>query len=134
MPLQLLWTPLTRSLRSPPGRVQGHFGKDTDWKEWSQEMQDYCIQDVNVTKKLCDHFPPLPDWVALEHQVSQILTHSNFMDGILMNKLHGNLHLLSEDNLKILVNYYVTGILSSSDQALLLKSITDDTDTLKTVK
>tara|TARA_A100001201_G_scaffold415_1_gene1130 strand:+ start:661 stop:831 length:171 start_codon:yes stop_codon:yes gene_type:complete len=56
------------------------------------------------------------------------------MDGILMNRLHGNLHLLSEKNLRILINYYVTGILSSSDQALLLKSITDVTDTSKTVK
>lgn len=56
------------------------------------------------------------------------------MDGTLMNKLHGNLHLLSEDNLKRLVNYYVTGILSSTDQALLLKQITDDTDMSKTVK
>ena len=36
----------------------GSFGKDTDWQEWSQEMQDYCIQDVKVTTKLCDHFHP----------------------------------------------------------------------------
>ena len=38
------------------GEYKGDFGKDTDWKEWSQEMQDYCLQDVVVTKKLCDHF------------------------------------------------------------------------------
>lgn len=35
---------------------KGSFGKHTDWQEWSQEMQDYCVQDVNVTRKLCDHF------------------------------------------------------------------------------
>ena len=35
---------------------KGQFSKRTDWKNWSQEMQDYCCQDVNVTKKLCDHF------------------------------------------------------------------------------
>jgi len=40
------------------GEFKGSFGKTTDWKEWSQEMQDYCIQDVNVTKKLCKHFHP----------------------------------------------------------------------------
>ena len=40
------------------GEYKGSFGKDTDWKRWSPEMQDYCIQDVNVTKKLCDHFHP----------------------------------------------------------------------------
>ena len=37
---------------------KGDYGKTTDWKKWSQEMQDYCIQDVVVTKKLCDHFHP----------------------------------------------------------------------------
>tara|TARA_R100000353_G_scaffold23922_1_gene20681 strand:- start:2122 stop:2706 length:585 start_codon:yes stop_codon:yes gene_type:complete len=37
---------------------KGNFGKQTDWKVWSQEMQDYCIQDVVVTKKLCNHFHP----------------------------------------------------------------------------
>ena len=38
--------------------VDKTFGKDTDWQNWSQEMQDYCVQDVNVTTKLCDHFQP----------------------------------------------------------------------------
>ena len=40
------------------GVLKGDYGKDTDWKEWSQEMQDYCLQDVIVTKKLCEHFHP----------------------------------------------------------------------------
>ncbi len=40
------------------GEYKGDFSKTTDWKEWSQEMEDYCIQDVAVTKKLCDHFRP----------------------------------------------------------------------------
>ena len=40
------------------GESKGDFGKTTDWSEWSQEMQDYCKQDVIVTKKLCDHFHP----------------------------------------------------------------------------
>ena len=40
------------------GEYKGNFGKDTDWKEWSQEMEDYCAQDVKVTEKLCDHFHP----------------------------------------------------------------------------
>ena len=38
------------------GEYKGNFGKTTDWKEWSQEMQDYCKQDVIVTTKLCEHF------------------------------------------------------------------------------
>ena len=40
------------------GVYKGDFGETTDWKTWSQEMQDYCIQDVKVTEKLCDHFHP----------------------------------------------------------------------------
>jgi DNA polymerase III epsilon subunit-like protein len=40
------------------GERKGDYGKEADWKEWSQEMQDYCIQDVVVTNKLCQHFHP----------------------------------------------------------------------------
>ena len=40
------------------GEHKGNFGETTDWSEWSQEMEDYCIQDVKVTTKLCDHFLP----------------------------------------------------------------------------
>ena len=38
------------------GVLKGDYGKDTDWKEWSREMEDYCVQDVVVTTKLCEHF------------------------------------------------------------------------------
>ena len=40
------------------GEYKGDYGKTTDWKEWSQDMEDYCVQDVVVTKKLCEHFLP----------------------------------------------------------------------------
>ena len=43
------------------GEYKGDFSKTTDWQEWSQEMEDYCIQDVVVTQKLCDHFLPYLD-------------------------------------------------------------------------
>ena len=58
MPLQLRGRHSLESYGYRVGEYKGEFGKTTDWKEWSQEMQDYCIQDVNVTKKLCDHFSP----------------------------------------------------------------------------
>ena len=35
---------------------KGEFGKTTDWKEWSPEMQMYCKQDVAVLVKLWKHF------------------------------------------------------------------------------
>lgn len=34
------------------GVYKDTFGKTTDWQEWSQEMQDYCEQDVRVTERL----------------------------------------------------------------------------------
>lgn len=37
---------------------KGDFGKDADWAVWSQDMQDYCRQDVKLTTKLCQHFIP----------------------------------------------------------------------------
>ena len=38
------------------GEHKGDYVKDTDWSQWSQEMEDYCKQDVVVTTKLCEHF------------------------------------------------------------------------------
>ena len=35
---------------------KGEFAKHTDWQDWSQEMQDYCVQDVAVLSKLWKHF------------------------------------------------------------------------------
>jgi len=40
------------------GEHKGKFGQTSDWSEWSQEMEDYCVQDVEVTKKLCNYFLP----------------------------------------------------------------------------
>ena len=40
------------------GEYKGEFGKTTDWKEWSEEMEQYCQQDVKVTTKLWKHFQP----------------------------------------------------------------------------
>lgn len=40
------------------GEYKGCFAKTTDWQDWSQDMEDYCIQDVNVTTKLWESFQP----------------------------------------------------------------------------
>ena len=58
MPLQLYGRHSLEAYGHRLGEYKGTFGKDTDWQEWSQEMQDYCKQDVKVTTKLCDHFHP----------------------------------------------------------------------------
>ena len=58
MPLQLYGRHSLEAYGYRLGEYKGEFGKTTDWSEWSQDMQDYCEQDVVVTKKLCDHFRP----------------------------------------------------------------------------
>ena len=58
MPLQLYGRHSLEAYGYRLGEYKGEFGKTTDWKEWSQELEDYCVQDVRVTKKLCEHFHP----------------------------------------------------------------------------
>ena len=58
MPLQLYGRHSLEAYGYRLGEYKGEFGKTTDWEEWSQELEDYCIQDVRVTQKLCDHFHP----------------------------------------------------------------------------
>ena len=56
MPLKLYGRHSLESYGYRLGEYKGEFGKSTDWKEWSEEMERYCIQDVNVTTKLWNHF------------------------------------------------------------------------------
>jgi len=58
MPLQLYGRHSLEAYGYRLGEYKGSFGKDTDWQEWSQEMQDYMVQDVVVTTKLWKHFQP----------------------------------------------------------------------------
>ena len=58
MPLQLYGRHSLEAYGYRLGEFKGNFAKETDWSNWSQEMEDYCTQDVKVTTKLCDHFQP----------------------------------------------------------------------------
>ena len=58
MPLKLYGSHSLESYGYRLGEYKGEYGKTSDWQEWSEEMQDYCIQDVKVTTKLCNHFRP----------------------------------------------------------------------------
>ena len=58
MPLQLYGRHSLEAYGYRLGEYKGEFGKTSDWSQWAQEMQDYCVQDVNVTTKLCEHFRP----------------------------------------------------------------------------
>ena len=56
MPLKLYCRHSLESYGYRLGEFKGNYGATTDWKEWSQEMESYCEQDVNVTHKLWKHF------------------------------------------------------------------------------
>jgi len=58
MPLQLYGRHSLEAYGYRLGEYKGDFGKTSDWQEWSQDMQDYMVQDVKVTTKLCEHFRP----------------------------------------------------------------------------
>ena len=58
MPLQLYGRHSLEAYGFRLGLNKGNFSQDTDWKDWSQDMEDYCIQDVNVTRRLWKHFTP----------------------------------------------------------------------------
>lgn len=57
------------------GVHKGDFGETTDWSEWSQEMQDYCVQDVTVTHKLWEALAP-HTWsetaIQFEHELAEL--------------------------------------------------------------
>lgn len=58
------------------GVYKGDFGKTSDWSEWSQEMSDYCRQDVVVTVKLLEKLQSKEtseESLELEHQVALII-------------------------------------------------------------
>lgn len=60
------------------GVLKGDFGETTDWAEWSQEMSDYCKQDVEVTVAIYNHLKKyeaylVPQAVELEHKVQTII-------------------------------------------------------------
>jgi DNA polymerase I-like protein with 3'-5' exonuclease and polymerase domains len=58
------------------GQYKGDFGTTTDWSCWSQEMQDYCEQDVKVTYALFKHLTkngPSRQMLFLEHDFAVLM-------------------------------------------------------------
>ncbi len=58
------------------GVLKGDFSnEDTDWSEWSQEMQSYCENDVTVLHALWQHLQPKgwsPKAIWFEHELAEI--------------------------------------------------------------
>jgi len=61
------------------GDYKGEFGKTTDWADWSQELEDYCEQDVHVGNSLFqlmgqkDRLTRYEDSIRLEHDLATIM-------------------------------------------------------------
>jgi DNA polymerase I-like protein with 3'-5' exonuclease and polymerase domains len=66
----------SHSLEAWGERLGLHKGNyEGGFEVWSQEMQDYCEQDVRVTKKLYDYLRPSeysPKAIALEHDMMKL--------------------------------------------------------------
>lgn len=65
------------------GEHKGDFGETNDWSVWSQEMEDYCVQDTQVTERLFQALiraKPSSTSVVLEH---------DFADTIRRQEIHG---------------------------------------------
>jgi hypothetical protein len=71
MPLQLLGRHSLEAYGYRLGEYKGGFAKQTDWKEWSQDMEDYMVQDVQVTNKLWKHFLKLVQKQKEEEDLKQ---------------------------------------------------------------
>lgn len=62
------------------GSNKGDFGKTTDWSEWSEEMQQYCENDSEVTLLVWERMQThkySPEAIQLEHDVATIISRQN---------------------------------------------------------
>ena len=92
------------------GEYKGDFGKssetdsDTDiWAEWSQEMEDYGIQDVNVTVKLWDYLCLQVE--KQDYSIDAIKMEHQFAD--LVAKMERNGFCFDEEKAKVLYQHFL---------------------------
>lgn len=58
------------------GELKGDYGHTSDWTEFSEEMLEYCVQDVRVTLRLYKLMLSKEysvDAIELEHQVAELI-------------------------------------------------------------
>lgn len=70
---------------------KGDFGKTNSWKEWSKEMQDYCVQDVRLLVELYKFLmskKPSEESVNTEMDFQRIISRQ-YREGFPFNKAAG---------------------------------------------
>ena len=101
MPMRLYGSHSLKAWGYRLGDRKDEFGETADWANWSQELEDYCIQDVHVTASLLAFFhkrgflDKYDKAVRLEHDLAQWMGRQEF-HGIAFNetealKLQGQL-------------------------------------------
>ena len=80
------------------GEHKGDFGETNAWSKWSQEMEDYCVQDTRVTYRLYEDLmreEPSEESVILEHAFAAIIKeqerHGFAFDTTAARNLHAEL-------------------------------------------
>ena len=87
------------------GEYKGQFAKTTDWADWSQDMEDYCEQDVHVGEKLFAVFEPriakYGQAIRLEHECARIMAQQETLgwpfDVAAAERLEGELRKESDE-------------------------------------
>ena len=86
------------------GLLKGDFGETSDWSVYTDEMGEYCVQDVNVTaalwKKIQAENPPEHPTVV-EHEFAEILSQQEkngfAFDAKGARELHSSLLVIKDD-------------------------------------
>jgi len=76
LPKQLIGSHSLKAWGYRLGEYKGDFGETADWSEWSQEMEDYCVQDTQVTQRLFEALlraKPSSDSVIIEHDFAEAI-------------------------------------------------------------
>ena len=63
------------------GEAKDDHGETEDWSEWSLDMEEYCMQDVVVTKKLYEFLMkqnPSQRMLDLEHQFARLMRRQEY--------------------------------------------------------
>jgi DNA polymerase I len=108
----------------PMGHSLGSYGEEiglpkfefNDWTQWSQNMEDYCVRDVDITHKVYDRYSRVLDdqnWlpsIRMEHRFQHVVNvlHSNgfAFNGDRAGKLLSDVKSsLSEIDEKILIHF-----------------------------